>query len=99
MLMPDPKAVRRLLTRYASLRIALAERESPEAARELADVSYTLCVMTGTKDVRDAVAAADALLEGSPKHTPQQPHRSGITAPGPGPVPGVVIPDRESLRQ
>ncbi|MEV6742424.1 DUF5133 domain-containing protein [Streptomyces sp. NPDC051104] len=99
MLVPDPKAVRRLLTRYASLRIALAERETPELARELADVSYTLCVMTGTKDVRDAVAAADALLEGSLKHVPQQPHRTGITAPGPGPVPGAVIPDRESLRQ
>ncbi|POX46429.1 DUF5133 domain-containing protein [Streptomyces sp. Ru72] len=99
MLVPDPKAVRRLLTRYASLRIALAERETPEAVRELADVSYTLCVMTGTKDVRDAVAAADALLDGSAKPTPQQPQRSGITAPGPGHVPGAVIPDRASLRQ
>ncbi|MFJ8362045.1 DUF5133 domain-containing protein [Streptomyces sp. NPDC093984] len=99
MLVPDPKAVRRLLTRYASLRIALAEQETPELARQLADVSYTLCVMTGTKDVRAAVAAADAFLEGSQKYAPQQPHRSGITAPGPGPVPGAVIPDRESLRQ
>lgn len=62
MLVPDPKTVRTLLTRYASLRIAQAERESQARARELADVSYTLCVMMGTTDVREAVARADALL-------------------------------------
>ncbi|MEU6380715.1 DUF5133 domain-containing protein [Streptomyces sp. NPDC046909] len=62
MLVPDPKAVRKLLTRYASLRIAYAERGRPETARELEDVSYTLCVMMGTTDVYDAVAKADALL-------------------------------------
>jgi hypothetical protein len=61
-LVPDPKAVRTLLTRYASLRIAQAERERPATARELEDVSYTLCVMMGTTDVREAVARADALL-------------------------------------
>jgi phosphoribosyl-ATP pyrophosphohydrolase len=59
---PDPKVVRKLLTRYASLRIAQAERERPETARELADVSYTLCVMMATTAVHDAVAKADALL-------------------------------------
>ncbi|MEZ3178052.1 DUF5133 domain-containing protein [Streptomyces pimonensis] len=63
MLAPDPKAVRRLLTRYATLRIAQAERYSSEAARELDDVSETLCVMTGASRVQDAIALADALLE------------------------------------
>lgn len=62
MLVPDPKAVRGLLTRYASLRIAQAERERQVAARELDDVTYTLCVMMGTTDVHEAVARADALL-------------------------------------
>lgn len=62
MLVPDPKVVRKLLTRYASLRIAQAERENQAAARELEDVSYTLCVMMGTTDIHQAVAAADALL-------------------------------------
>jgi hypothetical protein len=61
-LVPDPKVVRRLLTRYACLRIAYAEKETPEMARELEDVSYTLCVMTATTSVHDAIAAADALL-------------------------------------
>ncbi|GAA2573483.1 MULTISPECIES: DUF5133 domain-containing protein [Streptomyces] len=62
MLEPDPKVVRELLTRYAELRIAQAERELPATARELADVSYTLCVMTATTSVHDAVAKADSLL-------------------------------------
>ncbi|MEU9553994.1 DUF5133 domain-containing protein [Streptomyces fumanus] len=65
MLVPDPKVVRKLLTRYASLRIAQAERETPARARELADVSYTLCVMMGKTGIQEAVAAADALLAGA----------------------------------
>ncbi|MFI2425680.1 DUF5133 domain-containing protein [Streptomyces sp. NPDC018955] len=63
MLVPDPKAVRRLLTRYATLRIAQAERHSPAAARELEDISHTLCAMMGTSGVQDAIALADALLD------------------------------------
>ncbi|MFI2645460.1 DUF5133 domain-containing protein [Streptomyces sp. NPDC018610] len=62
MLVPDPKVVRTLLTRYASLKIAQAERERAETARELEDVSYTLCVMMGATSVHDAIARADALL-------------------------------------
>ncbi|MET9777307.1 DUF5133 domain-containing protein [Streptomyces sp. NPDC006367] len=62
MLEPDPKVVRELLTRYASLRIAQTERDCPATARELADVSYTLCVTTGTNSIHDAIARADALL-------------------------------------
>jgi len=69
-LVPDPKAVRKLLTRYASLRIAQAERERPATARELADVSYTLCVTMGTTDVREAVARADALLPDTGRRDP-----------------------------
>jgi len=66
-LVPDPKVVRKLLTRYASLRIAQAERPQAERereaiARELEDVTYTLCVMVGATDIHEAVAKADALL-------------------------------------
>lgn len=62
MLAADPKAVRTLLTRYASLRIAQAERGTPRTTRELADVSRRLCAMTGATDVREAIERADALL-------------------------------------
>lgn len=62
MLVPDPKVVRKLLTQYASLQIAHAERSDATVARELEDVSYTLCVLMGANAVPDAVAKADALL-------------------------------------
>ncbi|MER7925836.1 DUF5133 domain-containing protein [Streptomyces sp. NPDC096057] len=62
MLVPDPKVVRKLLTRYAELRISQAQRQHPQAAAELNDVVYTLCVMTGTTDIREAIVKADALL-------------------------------------
>ncbi|MFI9832243.1 MAG: DUF5133 domain-containing protein [Streptomyces sp.] len=62
MLVPDPKVVRKLLTRYASLRIAHAERGDVMVARELEDVSYTLCVLMGATAVHDALDKADALL-------------------------------------
>ncbi|MEU5512566.1 MULTISPECIES: DUF5133 domain-containing protein [Streptomyces] len=63
MLAPDPKVVRELLTRYATLRIAQAERFSPAAARELEDVGRTLVAMTGASGIHEAVALADALLD------------------------------------
>ncbi|MEU9216667.1 DUF5133 domain-containing protein [Streptomyces sp. NPDC048376] len=75
MLEPDPKVVRELLTRYASLRIAQAEKPRTAVVRELTDVSYTLCVMMATTSVHDAVAKADALLLAK-----------GGTAPQAGPV-------------
>ncbi|GHH94184.1 DUF5133 domain-containing protein [Streptomyces capillispiralis] len=62
---PAPKVVRQVLTRYATLRIAQAERYSPAAARELDDVTHRLCVMMGTPVLRDAIARADALLAGA----------------------------------
>ncbi|MGW7542455.1 DUF5133 domain-containing protein [Streptomyces sp. NPDC054770] len=62
LVVPDPKVVRRLLTRYASLQIALAESEVREWARELEDVSYTLCITMGARNVHEAIAAADTLL-------------------------------------
>ncbi|MFF5340366.1 DUF5133 domain-containing protein [Streptomyces althioticus] len=62
MLVPDPKAVRQLLTRYATLRIAQAERQTPEVAGELEDVTRRLCETMGTAGIHDAVARADDLL-------------------------------------
>ncbi|MFI6564911.1 DUF5133 domain-containing protein [Streptomyces sp. NPDC050534] len=69
MLVPDPKVVRTLLTRYASLRIAQAECEKPQTARELADVSRALCVVMGAVSVENAIAEADALLIASRRTT------------------------------
>ncbi|MFE2301662.1 DUF5133 domain-containing protein [Streptomyces sp. NPDC059445] len=87
MLVPDPKVVRRLLTRYAALKIAYAEKETPETVRGLEDVTYTLCVMTGTTSVREAVAAADVLLAAGEKRRDarQAGSLAGGTSPAPSP--------------
>ncbi|WP_328596287.1 MULTISPECIES: DUF5133 domain-containing protein [Streptomyces] len=74
-LKPDPRSVRTLLARYASARIALAHASDPKWEQELADVSYTLCVMTGTSAITDAVAAADEILATAKRpeaETPQE---------------------------
>ncbi|MGW7157103.1 DUF5133 domain-containing protein [Streptomyces sp. NPDC054887] len=63
--MPDRRYVRSLLARYASARIALAQKSEPAWERDLEDVSYTLCVVTGTRSVADAIAAADEILAGT----------------------------------
>ncbi|MDR6975886.1 hypothetical protein J2X68_002574 [Streptomyces sp. 3330] len=78
MIVPDPKVARTLLTRYATLRIAQAEWDNPQTARELQDVTYTLCVLMDTPDVREALAAADALLE-SAAAVPARDPESGLS--------------------
>jgi hypothetical protein len=83
LLVPDSKVVRKLLTRYASLRIAQAERPTPAVTRELEDVSYTLCVMTATTDIGEAIARADALLLAKCRPTPQE-GEAEETEGGPG---------------
>ncbi|MBX9392129.1 DUF5133 domain-containing protein [Streptomyces sp. TRM72054] len=77
MLVPDPKVVRKLLTRYASLRIAQAECETSTTARELEDVTYTLCVMMGTTSIHDAITQADDLLMGGRPTDPDE--ESGLS--------------------
>ncbi|MET8948868.1 DUF5133 domain-containing protein [Streptomyces sp. NPDC004542] len=80
MLVPDPKVVRKLLTRYASLRIAQAEQNTPAVTRELEDVSYTLCVMMATMDIGEAIARADALLPAKgQRHGTDQEGDSGLS--------------------
>ncbi|MFE2042368.1 DUF5133 domain-containing protein [Streptomyces sp. NPDC059477] len=66
MTVPDPKAVRELLTRYAALRIAQSERERLAVTRELTDVSRLLCELMDTAEVPEAIARADVLLSAVP---------------------------------
>lgn len=62
MLMPDPKVLRSALTRFADARVAHARHARPGTEQELRDTAYTLCVMTGTRTVREALSTADQLL-------------------------------------
>ncbi|MET7600315.1 DUF5133 domain-containing protein [Streptomyces sp. NPDC004082] len=58
MLMPHPETLRKLVEEYE----ALADQEAADAVgrpgQRAQDLAYTLCVSTGTRDVRRALAAA-----------------------------------------
>lgn len=60
--MANPATLRSLVARYETLRSAHARLGTPESGRRLDDVSYTLCVTTGTRAVPEALAAAAARL-------------------------------------
>ncbi|MEU9984531.1 DUF5133 domain-containing protein [Streptomyces sp. NPDC050856] len=62
MLLAHPAVLRELVTRYESLSAAQGPAAGPELQRRLDDVSYTLCVTTGTRQVEHALAAARARL-------------------------------------
>ncbi|UUU19438.1 DUF5133 domain-containing protein [Streptomyces sp. DSM 40750] len=58
MLMPHPVTLRGLVEEYESLMAHEGERSDPQTARRAQDLAYTLCVSTGTRDVRRALEAA-----------------------------------------
>ncbi|MBK6047484.1 DUF5133 domain-containing protein [Streptomyces sp. MBT55] len=62
MLTPSPDAMRTLLARYNDLQLRHSQDSDYELQRSLEDVTYTLCVSTGTRTVHDALLAADTIL-------------------------------------
>ncbi|MCX5414554.1 DUF5133 domain-containing protein [Streptomyces sp. NBC_00059] len=62
MLKPGPQDLRVALARYADARIEDARRSTDATARAAEDAAYTLCVMTGTQAVPQALDVADAML-------------------------------------
>ncbi|GAA2917988.1 hypothetical protein GCM10010518_00590 [Kitasatospora cinereorecta] len=65
-LMAHPATLRNLVKRYEALRSLHVRLGTPESVRHLEDVSYTLCVTTGTRTVPDALSAAEAQLRAVP---------------------------------
>ncbi|MEV7246598.1 DUF5133 domain-containing protein [Streptomyces sp. NPDC093248] len=64
MLMAHPAVLKDLIAQYETLTLLGAE-ESPQARQRLADIAYSLCVATGTKDVDMALIAARHRLSGA----------------------------------
>ncbi|MFE7749640.1 DUF5133 domain-containing protein [Streptomyces sp. NPDC057428] len=62
MLTPSPQDLRVALARYADARIEDARGSTDATARAVEDATYTLCVMTGTRDVSQALHIADTML-------------------------------------
>ncbi|MGW2711483.1 DUF5133 domain-containing protein [Streptomyces sp. NPDC001356] len=65
MLMAHPAVLQDLIAQYEALTLLGAEESTPEARQRLADISYTLCVATGTRDVDMALIAARHRLSGA----------------------------------
>lgn len=82
MLMPSPTVLRGLVEEYEALLAEETLAGAAEPSPRLRDLGYTLCVSTGTREIRDALAAARAHLvtTASAPATPA-PHRSGAATP------------------
>ncbi|MFI8193864.1 DUF5133 domain-containing protein [Streptomyces sp. NPDC085946] len=65
MLMAHPAVLRNLIDQYEALRILHAEDSSEEVRRRMDDVTYTLCVSTGTRDIDAALSTARHQLAGA----------------------------------
>jgi hypothetical protein len=58
MLMAHPAVLKDLVEQYETLHTLHAEKGSTNSRQRLEDVSYTLCVSTGARDVEAALKAA-----------------------------------------
>ncbi|MFI9235284.1 DUF5133 domain-containing protein [Streptomyces cinnamoneus] len=66
MLLAHPAVLDDLIQRYTALEHALESGNAgPTTRQRLADVAYTLCVSTGTRDIDTALVAARHRLPGS----------------------------------
>lgn len=63
--MAHPAVLRNLLEQYETLTALQAQDPSAEVRRRMDDVTYTLCVSTGTRDIDAAVTAARHRLLGT----------------------------------
>ncbi|MER7175702.1 DUF5133 domain-containing protein [Streptomyces mesophilus] len=64
MLVPAARDLRIALAAYADAVIRDERCPTPASARAREDATFTLCVMTGTRDPREAVARTEAWLAG-----------------------------------
>ncbi|WP_432037391.1 DUF5133 domain-containing protein [Streptomyces cucumeris] len=65
MLMVHPAVLTDLVAQYEALRALEASAGDLETQQRLDDVSYTLCVATGTRDVDTALSTARHHLRGA----------------------------------
>ncbi|MGY1497848.1 DUF5133 domain-containing protein [Streptomyces sp. QTS52] len=65
MLMAHPTVLADLLEQYEILRAGHDQEDNAQLLHRLNDVSYTLCVATGTRDIADALKVARHQLQGA----------------------------------
>ncbi|MFE5033985.1 DUF5133 domain-containing protein [Streptomyces sp. NPDC056683] len=72
MITPRPQMLRGLLARHAEACVRVLEADTAASRHVLRDIAYTLCVVTGTSEIKDALAAADRLLAARPHETSRE---------------------------
>ncbi|MET7676800.1 DUF5133 domain-containing protein [Streptomyces seoulensis] len=65
MLMAHPAVLQNLIEQYDALCVLRAQEGSAEVQRRMDDIAYTLCVVTGTRDIDAALVAARHRLPGA----------------------------------
>ncbi|MEV6116385.1 DUF5133 domain-containing protein [Streptomyces sp. NPDC052109] len=80
MLLPAERELRAVLARFADARFRHDLQPTGRSSRDLEDISHTLCIMTSTQSVDQALAAADALLEQWRAHPPAPDEATRIVA-------------------
>ncbi|MFD5002716.1 DUF5133 domain-containing protein [Streptomyces mutabilis] len=71
MLMPHPAVLRGLLDEYEATALREPADDTGGPGPRTRDLAYTLCVSTGTRDVRHALAAARRHLANHPVPAPE----------------------------
>lgn len=81
--MANPVILRGLVDRYHELLTQDSAQGSPEARCQLEDVTYTLCVSTGTRTADEALAVAEEQLTAALRVTaPRGERPTALTAAG-----------------
>ncbi|MGY4979225.1 DUF5133 domain-containing protein [Streptomyces sp. 900105755] len=66
MITPHTQMLRTLLARYAEACARMLEHDTAARRGLLKDAAHALCLVTGTCEIRDALATADRLLATAP---------------------------------
>jgi hypothetical protein len=80
-MVPDPAVLREAADNY----LTLAAHGDPAVAVSLRNAAYTLCVLTGTRTVEEAMSAVHVLCPGSLTPAPPQSRTSMVPAVESGP--------------
>jgi hypothetical protein len=87
-MVPDPAVLRQAVDHY----LAFAAHRDPAAAVSLRNAAYTLCVLTGTRTVEDAMSAMHPLCPGSPTPTSPRPQTSMVPTAESGSAQTEAVP-------
>ncbi|MDJ1137980.1 DUF5133 domain-containing protein [Streptomyces iconiensis] len=72
-----PDTLRRLVAQYEALRQHTSDTDA-SGGQNLADISYTLCVSTGTRDIESALATAHEHIQAAERLSAQPVNKEAV---------------------